>query len=75
MGIYSAAKLYDLDFLPVCTEEYDLIVSKAAWDTEPVRRILSILKSAEFAERLTEMGGYTLSAPGEIIDYMREDGV
>ena len=75
MGIYSAAKLYDLDFLPVCTEEYDLIVSKEAWDTEPVRRLLSILKSAEFAERLTEMGGYTLSAPGEIIDYMREDGV
>lgn len=73
MGIYSAAKLYGLDFLPVCTEEYDLIVSKAAWDTEPVQRLLGVLKSAEFADRLSEMGGYTLSEPGEIIDYMRED--
>lgn len=72
MGIYSAAKLYGLDFLPVCTEEYDLIVSKAAWDTEPVQRLLGVLKSAEFADRLSEMGGYTLSEPGEIIDYMRE---
>ena len=26
MGIYSAAKLYDLDFIPICIEEYDLIV-------------------------------------------------
>ena len=26
MGIYSAAKLYDLDFLPVCTEQYDLLI-------------------------------------------------
>lgn len=23
MGIYSAAKLYDLDFIPICIEEYD----------------------------------------------------
>ena len=72
MGIYSAAKLYGLDFLPVCTEEYDLIVSKAAWDTEPMQRLLGVLKSAEFADRLSEMGGYTLSEPGGIIDYMRE---
>ena len=30
MGIYSAAQLYGLDFLPVCVEEYDLLISDAA---------------------------------------------
>ena len=29
MGIYSAAKLYDLDFIPICIEEYDLIIAIA----------------------------------------------
>ena len=33
MGIYSAAKLYDLDFIPICIEEYDLIIPDHAWDT------------------------------------------
>ena len=27
MGIYSAAKLYDLDFVPICIEEYALLLS------------------------------------------------
>lgn len=69
MGIYSAAKLYNLDFVPVCTEEYDLVIAGHAWNTEPVQRLIDILKSREFAERLEKMGGYTLDAPGEIIDY------
>ena len=38
MGIYSAAKLYDLDFIPICIEEYDLIVPDHAWDTPMVQR-------------------------------------
>ena len=36
MGIYSAAKLYDLDFLPICIEEYDLIIPDCAcWPLRP----------------------------------------
>lgn len=36
MGIYSAAKLYDLDFIPICIEEYDLIIPDHAWDSPMV---------------------------------------
>ena len=69
MGIYSAAKLYDLDFVPVCTEEYDLIIPEHAWDSAPVRKLLDVLQSKAFADRLRQLGGYTLTAPGEIIEY------
>ena len=69
MGIYSAAKLYELDFLPICTEEYDLIIPDYAWDTPMVRQLLDTLKSPAFKERLLSMGGYTLDAPGEMIEY------
>lgn len=68
MGIYSAAKLYDLDFLPVCVEEYDLLIPDHAWDSPMVRQLIATLKSRAFREKMEAMGGYTLDRPGEIID-------
>ena len=70
MGIYSAAKLYELDFLPVCIEEYDLIIPDYAWDTLVMRQLIDTLRSAAFKEKLLSMGGYTVDAPGELIDYL-----
>ena len=67
MGIYSAAKLFDLDFIPICIEEYDLIIPDHAWDTPMVGQLLSILKSDAFREKLLRLGGYTLENPGEVI--------
>ena len=68
MGIYSAAQLYDLDFLPVCIEEYDLIIPEHAWDSPMVRQLVATLKSPAFREKILAMGGYTLDRPGEIIE-------
>ena len=67
MGIYSAAKLYDLDFIPICIEEYDLIVPDHAWDTPQVQQMIATLKSGEFKEKILALGGYTVDNPGEII--------
>ena len=67
MGIYSAAKLYGLDFLPVCIEEYDLLIQDFAYDTPMVRQMLDTMKSAEFKARLEALGGYTLEGIGEEI--------
>ncbi len=70
MGIYSAAKLYELDFLPLCIEEYDLLIPDYAWDTPMVRQMIETLKSDAFKERILALGGYTISAPGELIPYI-----
>lgn len=67
MGIYSAAKLYNLDFIPICIEEYDLIIPDHAWDTPMVQELLTILKSDGFREKLLSLGGYTVDNPGEVI--------
>ena len=67
MGIYSAAKLYDLDFIPICIEEYDLIIPDHAWDTPMVQRLLATLKSDAFRDKILAMGGYTVECPGEVI--------
>ena len=68
MGIYSAAKLYELDFIPICIEEYDLIIPDHAWDSPMVQELLATLKSEAFREKILAMGGYTLDKPGEIIE-------
>ena len=68
MGIYSAAKLCGLDFLPICVEEYDLLIPEKVWNTGLVKQLVRTLKSREFRERIEAMGGYTLDRPGEIIE-------
>ena len=69
MGIYSAAKLYDLDFIPICIEEYDLIIPDHAWDTPQVQQMLATMQSDTFKEKILALGGYTVDAPGEIIPF------
>jgi putative molybdopterin biosynthesis protein len=67
LGIYSAAKIYGLGFIPVCDEDYDFIIRKKDMDSLPVRKFISILKSEDFKHRLLNMGGYKLDGCGEII--------
>ena len=58
LGIYSAAKMYDLDFIEICTEEYDILIDEKAYENEQVQTFLDMIKSDKFKERLKEMGGY-----------------
>ena len=67
MGIYSAAKLYDLDFIPICIEKYDLIIPDHAWDSPMVQQLLTILRSDAFREKILSMGGYTVDHPGQVL--------
>ena len=66
LGILSAAKIYDLDFIPICEEQYDLLITEDAMDLLPVKRLLEVLHGEEFAERLQKLGGYILKTPGEV---------
>ena len=58
LGIYSAAKMYDLDFIPICNETYEFLVNKDYLDDPMVRAFSDVLYSEEFQKRLAEMGGY-----------------
>lgn len=60
LGIVSAAKMYDLDFIPICHEDYDFLVSEDALENENVKLFFSILKSEEFKKRLEKLGGYSI---------------
>ena len=66
MGIHSAAKMYDLDFIPIWNEQYDLLIPDNVWDSPMVQEFISVIKSEEFLGELCKMGGYTFDQPGEI---------
>ncbi|MBO4339710.1 MAG: molybdopterin biosynthesis protein [Clostridia bacterium] len=58
LGIYSAAKMYDLDFIPICNETYEFLIDKQYLENPMVKEFLEVLYSEEFKARLSEMGGY-----------------
>ncbi len=60
LGIYSAAKMYGLDFIPLWNEEYDFLVNENCIDTPAVQAFLDVLRSEELKNRLLEMGGYAV---------------
>ena len=64
MGVHSAAKLYNLDFIPIYSEQYDLLIPNEMLEHPGIIEILDILKSEEFAEKAAILGGYTLNNPG-----------
>jgi putative molybdopterin biosynthesis protein len=66
LGIYAAAKTYDLDFIPICEEQYDFLIPDYAWDTQYVKRLLELMTSSEFRTRLEAMGGYQVANPGQV---------
>jgi molybdopterin molybdotransferase/putative molybdopterin biosynthesis protein len=66
LGVLSAARALKLDFIPVTSESYDLIIPEAFFETPPLQRLLEVTRSAEFARRVNELGGYDTTRTGQV---------
>ncbi|OPX47149.1 molybdopterin biosynthesis protein [Clostridium thermobutyricum] len=69
LGVYSAAKEMNLDFIPVGNEEYDFLIKKSS--LEFLSPFIKALKSKEFKAALENLGGYEFTNSGELI-YINE---
>lgn len=67
LGVYSAAKMMGLDFIPVCNEEYDFAVPKDYLEMKEIKTLIDVMKSNEFLNELDILGGYDYSDIGKII--------
>jgi putative molybdopterin biosynthesis protein len=65
MGILAAAKIYGLDFIPVCEEQYDFIMPERFMELEAAKYFIEIVRSHEFKNTLDIMDGYSVSGSGE----------
>jgi putative molybdopterin biosynthesis protein len=68
LGIYAAAKALDLDFIPVVTEQYDLIIPNDHYHSQNLQILLEIINSQAFKQRVESLGGYSTQNTGEVID-------
>lgn len=65
LGVLSAARALDLDFIPVAKEVYDLVIPEAYMRLQGIESILEILGSKTFRATLESMGGYDCKNSGE----------
>lgn len=62
LGVLSSAEFMGLDFIPVCSEEYDIAVPKRMLDDERFKGFLDVIKSKEFKDKLDSIGGYEINS-------------
>jgi putative molybdopterin biosynthesis protein len=67
LGIYAAARALGLDFIPVVTEQYDLVIPVSAYETAAVQSLLEVINSTAFKQRVLELGGYHTQRTGEVL--------
>jgi len=67
LGIQAAAAALDLDFIPVVTEQYDLIIAAEHFESENIQLLLEAVNSREFKSRVDALGGYSTEKTGDII--------
>ncbi|MFW5647993.1 MAG: molybdopterin biosynthesis protein [Candidatus Alkaliphilus sp. MAG34] len=67
LGIYSAAKAMDLDFVDVTYEDYDFLVPYELLEDPRVGKFIELLKSDLFQSRVNKLGGYKFENTGDVI--------
>lgn len=67
LGIQAAAQALDLDFIPIVTEEYDLIIPDRFYHTPKIKVLLDTIQTKNFQGRVVSLGGYSTAQTGKVI--------
>ena len=67
MGVLAAARAFDLDFVPVTSEPYDLVLELESLDHPVLAPFWELLSSAEFRSGVEDLGGYDTAEMGRRI--------
>jgi putative molybdopterin biosynthesis protein len=67
LGIYAAARALNLDFIPVVTEQYDLVIPEIYFESENIQILFETINSSEFKNQVEALGGYSTKRTGQVI--------
>lgn len=70
-GVEAAARQFDLDFVRLVTEDYLFACRKQTLENDSVKRLLAVLRSAEFGAAIEQLPGYAPQEPG-VVKTIRE---
>ena len=67
LGIQAAARALDLDFVPVVTEQYDLVIPGQFFNAFGIQVLLETIGTDRFKQRVEALGGYHTEETGKIL--------
>ncbi len=65
-GVEAAARQFGLDFVRLLTEDYFFVCRRAFLETEPMQRVLDIMKGNEFHKAVAALPGYVAANTGSV---------
>lgn len=68
LGIQAAAQALALDFIPVVTEQYDLVIPGRFFDGAGIQVLLETIRTDGFKARVEALGGYSTAMTGQLLD-------
>lgn len=66
-GVETAARKFNLGFVPIVSERYFLICNNDTFEQPTVKELLSILRSNEFRAQVNELQGYDAVQSGKVM--------
>jgi putative molybdopterin biosynthesis protein len=67
LGIAAAAQALDLDFVPLYSERYELIIPEEHYSSELLSPLFQVLNDPTFRQAVAALPGYTVSRMGELV--------
>lgn len=66
IGVMSVAELFNLDFIPLFSEQFDLIMNEKTYLSSRFEPVKEILRDRLFKELVEKMGGYSVKKMGQV---------
>jgi putative molybdopterin biosynthesis protein len=67
LGVRAAAQALTLDFIPIASEQYDLLVDRRFFDSRRGEELLAIICSKSFKTAVSALGGYDTAKTGVVL--------
>jgi putative molybdopterin biosynthesis protein len=65
LGVLAAARALKLEFIPVASERYDLLMLRSFAGTRGFDALMRVLKDTGYRREVEALGGYDLSSAGD----------
>jgi molybdate transport repressor ModE-like protein len=65
-GVEAAARQFELEFVPVVTEDYVFVCHRRSLEHPALQRVLDVIRGSQFAQAIADLPGYQATDPGRI---------